>query len=123
MERAINQDQDQDQDQDRRHLRRFPLKAFTVVQAEASGDEKVFTLCTQDISSAGAFFPTEIPLPPGEKVRVTVFVSIAALERFRDIPSLARITTKGRVIRSGRRGMAVKFGGEYSISPATTWAG
>ena len=115
MERAI--------DQDRRHLRRFPLKAFTVVRAEAPDDEKVLTLCTQDISSDGAFFPTEVPLPAGEKVRITLFLAIAALERFRDVPNRAKITTDGRVIRSSRQGMAVKFGGDYSISPATAWAG
>jgi hypothetical protein len=110
-------------DEDRRRLQRFPLKAFTVVRAETPGEQKVLTLCTQDISSDGAFFPTEVPLPAGEKVRITLFLAISALERFRDVPNRAKITTEGRVIRSGRLGMAVKFGGDYSISPATTWAG
>ena len=83
------------------------------------GAEKVFELSTQDISSGGAFFPMEVPLPTGEKVKITLYLSISALEKIADIPSKAKIETDGEVVRSTRQGMAVKFGRHYIMSPAT----
>jgi hypothetical protein len=75
-------------------------------------------LYTQDISSGGAFFPVEVPLPAGERVKITLYVSISALEQFNDVPNRAKITTEGKVTRSDKGGMAVKFAGPYSMSPA-----
>ena len=102
---------------ERRHLQRFTVKAFAVVQTAAPGEEKVFELHTQDISSGGAFFPMDVPLPTGEKVKITLFLSISALERISDLPSKAKITTEGKVVRSTKQGMAVEFARHYTISP------
>ncbi len=52
---------------ERRHLQRFSVTAFAVVKTVSSGAEKVFELRTQDISSGGAFFPMDVPLPAGGK--------------------------------------------------------
>ncbi len=104
---------------ERRHLQRFSVKAFAVVQAVSPGAEKVFELSTQDISSGGAFFPMEVPLPTGEKVKITLYLSISALERINDFPSKAKITTEGQVVRSTKQGMAVAFDRHYTMSPAT----
>jgi len=101
---------------ERRHLERFSVKAFAVVQTVSPGAEKVFELNTQDISSGGAFFPMEVPLPTGEKVKITLYLSISA---FRDFPSKAKITTEGQVVRSTKQGMAVAFDRHYTMSPAT----
>jgi PilZ domain len=103
---------------ERRSLERFSLKAFAVVQTMSPGTEKVFELSTQDISSGGAFFPMEIPLPTGEKVKITLYVSISALERISEFWGKAKITTKGRVVRSTPRGMAVAFDRHYTITQA-----
>ena len=101
---------------DRRQLERFSVKAFAVVQTVAPGAEKVFELNTQDISSGGAFFPMEVPLPTGEKVKITLYLSISAI---RDFPNKAKITTEGQVVRSTKHGMAVAFDRHYTMSPAT----
>jgi len=102
---------------ERRRLERFSLKASAVVQT-TSGAEKVFELSTQDVSSGGAFFPMEVPLPTGEKVRITLYVSISPVERIKVMPGKARITTKGHVVRSTPEGMAVAFDGRYTMSSA-----
>jgi len=102
---------------ERRHLERFSLKAFAVVQTVSPGAAKVFELSTQDISSGGAFFPMEVPLPTGEKVKITLYLSISPLERIIDSPGKAKITTRGEVVRSTSQGMAVAFDRRYTISP------
>ena len=104
---------------ERRHLERFAVKAFAVVKTVSPSTEQMFELYTQDISSGGAFFPVEVPLPAGEKLKITLYVSISALEQFRDVPSRAKITTDGQVLRSDKKGMAVKFAGNYLMAPAT----
>ena len=104
---------------ERRHLQRFSVRAFAVVQTVSPGAEKVFELNTQDISSGGAFFPMEVPLPTGEKVKITLYLSISALDKLADFPSKTKIETDGEVVRSTPHGMAVAFGRHYSMSPAT----
>ena len=105
---------------ERRHLQRFSVKAYATVQTTSPGTEKVFELSTQDISSGGAFFPMEVPLPTGQKVKITLYLSIAAFERIADFPSTAKIVTDGEVVRSGKEGMAVAFGKHYTMSPEAT---
>ena len=103
---------------EKRHVRRFSMKAFAVVQTVSPGAGKVFDLSTQDISSGGAFFPMEVPLPTGEKVKISIYVAISSFERRRHFPGMTKITTEGRVVRSTARGMAVAFDKHYTISPA-----
>ncbi len=102
---------------ERRHLQRFSVKAFAVVKTVSPGAEKVFELSTQDISSGGAFFPMEVPLPTGEKVKITLYVSISALKQIDDFPNKTKITTEGQVVRSTEQGMAVEFAKRYAMSP------
>jgi len=101
---------------ERRHIERFSIRAFAVVQTVSPGTEKVFELNTQDISSGGAFFPMEVPLPSGQKVKVTLYLSISAGDEF---PRKAKISTEGEVVRTTTKGMAVAFGGPYEMSPAS----
>jgi hypothetical protein len=102
---------------ERRHLQRFSVKAVALVQTASPGTHRVFELCTQDISSGGAFFPMEVPLPTGEKIKITLFLSFSALERISDFPSTAKIITEGQVLRSTKQGMAVEFDRHYEMSP------
>ena len=99
-------------------MQRFSLKAFAVIQTVSPGGEEVFTMSTQDISSGGAFFPAELPLPTGEKVKITFYLSISILERINVSPGVAKITTQGQVVRSTSQGTAVAFDRHYTISPA-----
>jgi len=108
---------------ERRRLERFSVDAFAVVEAVSPVEAKVFELHTRDISSNGAFFPMEVPLPAGEKVKVTLFLSISKQHEFRLSSSGAKIATEGQVVRSGPQGMAVMFGRHYTMSPLTGSAG
>ena len=101
---------------ERRHIERLALKAIATVQVASSGAGRVFELSTQDISSGGAFFPMEVPLPTGEKVKITLHLSISRPERTIAFAGKARITTKGHVVRSTAEGMAVAFEGPYKIT-------
>jgi len=103
---------------ERRLLQRFNVKAFSYLRTGEGGSGALLALCTRDISSGGAYFPTRSPLPTGEKVFVTLYVPIQAPAEIGSYPSRAMITTDGQVVRSGTRGMAVKFAGKYSITPA-----
>jgi hypothetical protein len=105
---------------ERRKLRRFSVRAPALVQAESLGAEKVFELCTKDISSGGAFFPMNMPLPFGEKVKITLFLRVSALERAETNLTRAKVATKGLVVRSTRHGMAVEFDRRYEMSPAAS---
>jgi hypothetical protein len=105
---------------DRRRVQRLSLKAIATVQLESSGAGKVFELSTQDVSSGGAFFPMEVRLPTGEKLKITLYLSIFPLERTISFPGKTKITTKGHVVRSTAEGMAVAFDGHYSITSEGT---
>ena len=103
---------------ERRSLERFSVRAFAVVRTVPPNTEKMYELYTQDISSGGAFFPVEVPLSSGEHLKITLYVAITALDQFKDVPNKTKITTDGEVIRSDKRGMAVKFAGDYVMAPA-----
>ena len=102
---------------ERRHLQRFSVRAYATVQTLPPGSERTFELNTQDISSGGAFFPTEVPLPTGEKVKITLYLAISPLASLPDLPGGTKIVTEGEVVRSGAQGMAVAFATRYTISP------
>jgi hypothetical protein len=101
---------------ERRRLERFSVNAFAVVETTSTGEAKVFELHTRDISSNGAFFPMEVPLPAGEKVKVTLFLSISAQELQLTFGG-AKVATEGEVVRSEPQGMAVMFAKRYTMSP------
>ncbi|HET6451998.1 MAG TPA: hypothetical protein VFI08_11840 [Spirochaetia bacterium] len=77
-----------------------------------------FELYSRELCSGGAFFPVEVPLPAGARVKLTLYIEIAALEQFKGLPNRAKITTQAPVIRSDKIGMALKFAGPYSMLPA-----
>ena len=85
---------------EKRRVQRFSLKAFAVVQSVSRSTGKVFELSTQDISSRGVFFPEELPMPAGERVKITVYLPISVLQRINASPSMAKVTTQGQVVRS-----------------------
>ena len=106
----------QETSSERRQLERFSVNAFAVVETVSPDEAKVFELHTRDISSNGAFFPMEVPLPAGEKVKVTLFLSISAQELQLTFGG-AKIATEGHVVRSDPQGVAVMFARHYTMSP------
>ena len=106
---------------ERRHLERFSVNAFAVVETVSPGPAKVLELHTRDISSNGAFFPMEVPLPAGEKVKVTLFLSISA-QQLQLTFGGAKIATEGQVVRTEPQGMAVMFAKHYTMSPMASSA-
>ena len=101
---------------ERRGLERFSVNAFAVVETLSPGEAKVFELHTRDISSNGAFFPMDVPLPAGEKVKVTLFLSISAQELQLAFGG-AKIATEGEVVRTDPQGMAAMFAKHSTMSP------
>lgn len=108
---------DDQMDNDRRRLQRFSIKALAILRTLSVSRSQTFNLVTRDISSGGAFFLMALPLPVGEKVKVTIFLTIAALEGVADGPSQTRIVTDGRVVRSEAAGVAVRFSRRYKMAP------
>lgn len=105
--------------EERRHLQRFSVKAVATVQTTSPGESQVFELQTRDISSGGAFFPMEVPLATGEKVKITLFLSIYARAQLSGLTNKTKIVTDGEVVRSSSQGIAVRFEGPYSMSQAS----
>ncbi len=104
-------------DNDRRRLQRYELRAPATVKAEVQNQETVEELFTQNISSGGAFFQTEHPLPKGVSVEITLFLLTAAFRPWRGRPYKVKISTGGTVVRSEDEGMAVAFDPKYRMVP------
>ena len=98
---------------ERRHLQRFSIRAFAIVQTVSPEVKKLLELNTQDISSGGAFFPMNTPLTTGAKVKIALYLSINALDK----PHKVKINADGEVVRATLNGMAVAFGKHYTMSP------
>lgn len=103
--------------EDRRHLERFSLHAHAIVQEMSDDDPHEFELITQDVSSGGAYFPMEVPLASGERLKITLFLSILPFEANSEPVPTTEVVTKGTVVRSDEHGMAVQFFGRCLMSP------
>lgn len=103
--------------EDRRHLERFSLRAHAIVQTTFDNEPREVELVTENVSSGGAYFPMEAPFNNGEQLKVTLFLSVSAFGTDAESRPTAEIVTRGRVVRTDPRGMAVQFVGRYSMSP------
>lgn len=103
--------------EDRRHLERFSLHAHAIVQALSEKVPHELELVTQDISSGGAYFPMEVPLASGERLKITLYLSILPLEVDQEPSPTTEIVTKGQVVRKDAHGVAVQFFGRCLMSP------
>jgi hypothetical protein len=87
------------------------------VKAAVQNQDTVSELFTRDISSGGAFFQTDSPLPAGVNVEITLFLLTSAFRAWRGHPYKVKITTGGTVVRSEDEGMAVAFSEQYRMVP------
>ena len=98
---------DQHKEQEQRSLQRFDLRLYTVLE-ELENRTNQLELYTRDISSDGAYICTEDPLPLDTPVELTFFLPVKQKIR-------SKIQTNGKVVRSEREGIAVRFQSNYQI--------
>jgi hypothetical protein len=82
---------------------RFSLKLPALISALEPG-APTLDLMTENISAGGVFLPTGKPLPEGLVVLVEL-----TLRRESGKGGFSKVKARGRVLRSGPNGMAVRF--------------
>ncbi len=100
---------------DNRRLERFNLGLPSQILVGVGRDQQIIDLFTRDISSDGAFFHTEIPLPVGTAVKIDLVISLEELKKIESRKALIKVS--GEVVRSEDKGMAICFDKDYKITP------
>jgi hypothetical protein len=93
--------------QDRRGIGRFNLRLRSLIK-ELREREKILELYTRDVSSDGAFFYTNDPLPVDTDLSMTLFLPAGPTPK-------GKISVDGKVIRTEQDGMAVRFNPDYTL--------
>ena len=95
---------------DRRDKGRVPLELRAEVSMVSEEKEPSFLSgLTRNVSSGGAFFLTDQPLPPGTELDMDLILPIDELKRLEG--EKATIKVSGVVIRRDKKGMAIHFTG------------
>jgi hypothetical protein len=95
---------------ERRDLSRFNLRLRSILKKLQNGEEAL-ELFTRDVSSNGAFFFTNNPLPIDTTLAMTLFLPVGK-------SAIGKIGVAGRVVRTEGEGMAVRFDPGYTLVPA-----
>jgi len=104
---------------ERRKLERFSIELPAKIElASINQKEMRLTLFTKDISSGGAYFRTEKPLPVGTEVRVDLVLPLDKLKKFLSDREKVTVNVTGTVLRSEPQGMAIGFSEDYKFRPA-----
>ncbi len=99
---------------DERRLERFTLDLVASISVTSEeGAEKDFKFNTSDISSGGAFFNTDKPLPVGTELRLDMVLPLDKLKKLKG--KQAKIEVSGAVVRITQEGMAISFKKDYQI--------
>jgi hypothetical protein len=98
---------EQSAEQDRRGIGRFNLRLRSLIK-ELREREKILELYTRDVSSDGAFFYTNDPLPVDTDLSMTLFLPAGPTPK-------GKISVDGKVIRTEQDGMAVRFNPDYTL--------
>jgi hypothetical protein len=100
--------------QEERRAERYTLElsAKLSISSESSDPENI-ALKTTDISSSGAFFNTNRPLPLGTEVKLDMVLPLDKLKKLKG--KKAKIVVNGAVMRIDKRGMAICFDENYQI--------
>jgi hypothetical protein len=103
---------------ERRKLGRFRLEIPAKIEMIGSEWGKAGRdLRTSNISSGGAFFHTEQPLPEGTPVKIDLILPLEKLKKLKKDHRRAYIKVTGKVLRSESKGMAISFDQKYVIRP------
>jgi hypothetical protein len=101
--------------EDKRRLERFNLGLPSQVSVGTGLDQEIIDLFTRDISSDGAYFHTDAPLPVGTAVKIDLIISLDELKKIESRKALIKVS--GEVVRSENKGMAICFEKDYKIIP------
>ncbi len=103
---------------ERRKLGRFRLEIPANIEMIGSEWGKARRhLRTSNISSGGAFFHTEQPLPEGTPVKIDLILPLEKLKQLKNDHKQAYIKVTGKVLRAELKGMAISFDPSYVIRP------
>ena len=106
---------------EQRQLERFDIRVPAKIEKkaieQAVQEKEAFHFETRDISSGGAYFYTEQPLPKGTEVKVDLFLPLDKLRELKEEYCQVHINVTGQVLRSEPAGMAVRFNTDWEISP------
>ena len=94
--------------QDRRGIGRFDMNLRSLIK-ECRERERILELYTRDVSSDGAFFLTDDPIPVDTDLSLTLFLPAGPQPK-------GKITVDGKVVRTEQKGMAVRFRPNYTLS-------
>lgn len=109
--------------EERRKLERFEIHAPGRVLIDSQGNRRdEYNLTTRDVSSGGAFLFSSQNLPEGANVRMEFLISPDTLQKLAGKEAGARITVKGKVIRSDSSGIAIRFDSSYKITALDTYS-
>jgi len=101
---------------ERRKLERFTIELPAKVEAVRTDQrDRLLNLFTKDISSGGAYFRTQEPLPVGTEVRVDLVLPLDKLKKFLSDREKVTVNVTGTVLRVGPRGMAIGFSEDYKF--------
>ena len=103
---------------EKRRMERFSIRLPATVCINAAGDSsKIMKLWTRNICAGGAYLETEEPLEVSTSVEINLVVHGPGGRHGSVGKAFVKVT--GNVIRSNTKGMAIKFGRKYKISPAS----
>ena len=100
--------------EERRRLERFDLRLPADIECLAPIKYKL-RVFTRNISAGGAYFDTTVSFPESTRFKVNLFVSIRETEDMP--PTQVKIDVRGRVLRSERTKMALRFDEDYRMTP------
>ena len=104
---------------ERRKLERFTIELPAKIEVVSINQKEMrLTLFTKDISSGGAYFRTQKPLPVGTEVRVDLVLPLDKLKKFLNDREKVTVNVTGTVLRAEPRGMAVGFSEDYKFGSA-----
>ena len=104
---------------ERRKLERFIIELPAKIEVVSTDQrDRLFNLFTKDISSGGAYFRTQKPLPVGTEVRVDLVLPLDKLKKFLNDREKVTVNVTGTVLRAEPRGMAIGFSEDYKFGSA-----
>ena len=101
--------------ENKRGEERYPLKlpANIVVRSDDNHRHE-YLQHTDNISSSGAYFSTDEPIPNGTEVELDIL--LPAPKSQRQAVTRGRVHVSGIVVRSDHEGMAIKFSQKSQLS-------
>lgn len=101
---------------EKRKFERFdinvPAKVEILTQA---GEKKEYIFETSNLSAQGAYLKAVKPLREGSQMKIEILLNFEKLKCLSNPDGSLVIITTGRVLRSGRKGMAIHFNRSYDI--------